>query len=147
MIRPAHYSDIPRILELGAIMHQVTDYASLPYDQERAGQFMASLIGGAGVVFLAEIGGEVVGGIAGALGENWFNDERFAFEIAFFLDPKRRHGITAMKLIRAFVRWAELRGAKRVEAGITTGRGVEGIARLYRSAGFTSANPMFQLEI
>lgn len=147
MIRPATHSDIPRILELGVLMHQLTAYASRPYDQEKAGQFMASLISGGGVVFLAEIDGVVVGGLAGALGECWFNDERFAYEIAFFLEPKRRSGFTAARLAKAFIAWAELRGAKRVEAGITTGCGVEGIARLYRSLGFQSSHPMFELEI
>lgn len=147
MIRPARYSDIPRILELGQIMHQVTDYSTRPFDPEQAGQFMATLIDGAGVIFLAEVDGEVIGGMAGAMGGNWFNDELFAYEIALFVDPKRRNGITAVKLIRAFIRWAEIKGAKRIQAGITTGRGVEGIAKLYRSLGFSSANPMFEMEI
>jgi GNAT superfamily N-acetyltransferase len=147
MIRPATYSDIPRILELGVIMHATTDYSTLNYDQERAGQFMYSLIAGAGVVFLAEVDGVVVGGIAGALGQQWFNDDLYAYEIALFIDPASRSGITAVKLVKAFMAWAKLRGAKHVEAGITTGRGVDGISQFYQSLGFKSEHPMFKMEI
>ena len=147
MIRPATLDDIPRILELGVIMHASTDYASLDYHQERAGQFMADLIGGQGVVFLAEIDGTVVGGMAGAIGQRWFNADLFAYEIALFLDPSRRHGITAAKLVRAFIHWSRAQGAKQIEVGITTGRDVEAITLFYRSLGFKSELPMFKLEI
>lgn len=147
MIRPATHSDIPRILELGTIMHATTNYSGLRYDQERAGQFIAGLISGGGVVFLAEIDGVVVGGIAGALGQQWFNDDLYAFEIALFVEPSRRHGLTAIKLLRAFIKWGQLRGAKHIEAGVTTGQGVDGITRLYQSLGFKSEHPMFKMEI
>lgn len=136
MIRPATLADVPRIVDLGAAMHAESIYRDQPYLPQKVAALMLHLISGAGVVFVSERDGDVVGGMAGGIAPNWFNDEPIAFEYGLFLAPHARHGITAAKLIRAFCVWAERRGAKRLRVGITTGVQVEGTAALYRSLGF-----------
>lgn len=147
MIRPATHADIPRIIELGTILHQTSSYSSMPFVPAKAAAFMGALIDGLGVVFLAEIDGVVVGGIAGGLIDQWFNDDLVAYDYSFFIEPSRRSGITAIKLIRAFEQWAEIRGAKYVQLGIGTGVNVEGTSRLYESMGMQLFAPLYQKEI
>lgn len=147
MIRPATNDDIPRIIELGHLLHQSSSYAGMEFDPGMAGSFIESLISGLGVVFVAEIDGVVVGGLAGGITEQWFSSELLAFDYSFFIDPKTRSGITATKLVKAFTSWAKLRGAKHVQIGITTGINVEGTSRFYRALGFEDAGLFFNKEL
>lgn len=147
MIRAATCADIPRLIELGAIMHATTSYASKPYCHEKTAAFMAHLITGAGVIFAAEVNGEVVGAMAGGITDNWFNDEVIAYEFFVFIDPVRRSGILALKLILAFIEWARIKGATQVQMGVTTEVGTDGIARLYESVGLRNSGPILKMEL
>lgn len=147
MIRIATQDDLPRIVELGRTLHATSSYASLSFDDEKVASLMAVLIDGAGVVFVAEQEGLVIGGIAGGVTEHWFSKDKVAFDYSFFIDPKHRHGITAMKIASTFMEWARLKGATQVRMGITTEINVEGTSRLYRALGFESAGVLFKKEI
>lgn len=148
MIRAAKHSDVPRLVELGAMLHRSSGYASLPFSPGKVASFLGELIDGqSGVVFVAEIDGVVVGGMAGGIIDQWFCDEMVAYDYSIFIDPARRSGITAIRLVRAFEEWARLRGARHVQMGIGTQLNVEGTSKLYQSLGFELFAPLFQKEI
>lgn len=147
MIRPAKHSDIPRLVELGAIMHATTSFSHLDYSPEKTGNFLGALIDGAGVVFVAEVSGEVVGGLPGAVTEQWFNNDLVAYEYCLFVEPGKRQGIIAIRLLLAFQEWAKIKGAKEIHLGITTGVNVEGTSRLYTRLGYQYAGPVMKMEI
>lgn len=147
MIRPATNDDIPRIIELGHLLHQTSSYASMTFDPGMAASFIESLISGLGVVFVADVGGVIVGGIAGGITEQWFSSDLLAFDYSFFIDPKVRSGITATRLMLTFTEWARLKGAKNIQIGITTGINEEGTARFYRSLGFVDSGLFFNKEL
>lgn len=144
MIRPATPDDIPRLVELGRLLHSTSRYADQAYDDGIAGGFFEQLISGVGVVFVAERDCVVIGGLAGGITEQWFSTELLAFDYSFFIEPGARHGITATRLVNAFTHWAKARGANRVQIGITTGINVEGTARFYRAQGFEDAGLFFE---
>ena len=147
MIRPAKHADVPRLIEVGALLHATSSYAETAFNPGKAAKLLDSLIDGLGVVFVAEIGGMVVGGFAGAVTEQWFSDELIAYDYSFFLDPKTRSGITATRLMLSFIEWAKLKGAKHIQVGITTGINVEGTSKFYRSLGFSDAGIFFKRDI
>ena len=147
MIRPATHADIPRLIELGAVMHATTNYSHLVYLPEKTGAFLGSLIDGEGVAFVAEVDGVLVGGLSGGLTEQWFNNDLIAFDYALFVEPGRRQGLIAMKLVLAFQEWARLQGAKQIHMGVTTGVHVSGTARLYSRLGFKYDGPLMKMEI
>ena len=147
MIRPATHDDVPRLVELGAIMHATTSFRDQPYSSERTGDFLKGLIDGAGVMFAAEVSGQVVGGLAGAVGQQWFNNDLIAYEYCVFIEPTRRQGIIATRMILAFQEWARIKGAKQIVMGVTTGVNIEGTTRLYQSLGFEYAGPVFKMEL
>lgn len=146
MIRPATHEDIPRIVELGRILHAESSYSSIPYIDEKVIATMRNVID-TGVIFVAEFDGEVVGGLAGGMAEQWFSNERTAFDYSFFIHPEFRRGAIAVRLMTAFCEWAKLLGAKTVRMGITTGIHVERTAKLYRAMGFNEVGPLFQKEL
>lgn len=146
MIRPATAEDVPRLVELGEMLHRMSTYRGLSYDREKVGAVLLSLIAGSGVVFVSERDGLVMGGMAGGLTEHWFSRDKLAFDYSLFIQPGARHGITAMKLIYAFCEWARLRGARQVRLGITTGLNIDSTSRLYRACGFEDAGKLFVKE-
>lgn len=147
MIRAATHDDIPRLVELGQLLHDSSSYAGSGIKPEKIADLLGQLIDGLGVVFAAEVDGEVVGGFAGAITEQWFSDDLIAFDYSLFIEPSKRQGLTALKLVLAFQNWAKAKGAKEIRMGITTGMNVEGTSRLYRHLGFEYVGPLFRMEI
>lgn len=147
MIRPATHDDVPRLVELGTLLHQTSCYSEMGYSAEKVEKHLRALIDGLGVVFAAEVDGKVVGGFAGAVAEQWFSNDLIAFDYSVFIEPGRRQGILASRLILTFKEWARIKGAKQIHMGITTAMNVEGTARLYRHLGFREAGPLFKMEI
>ncbi|WP_137972002.1 GNAT family N-acetyltransferase [Pseudomonas sp. F(2018)] len=147
MIRAATAGDIPRIIELGRLLHRTSRYANHAYDDEVVGRSLQELIDGSGVVFVAERDGVVIGALLGGITEQWFSTDLLAFEYAFFIEPSARHGIISMRLVNALTTWAELRGAKYLQIGVTTGINVEGTSRFYRANGFSDAGRFFEKEL
>ncbi|MCE1001832.1 GNAT family N-acetyltransferase [Pseudomonas sp. NMI1173_11] len=147
MIRPATHQDIPRLVDLGAIMHATTSYKDRVYIPEKTGEFIGSLIDGLGVMFVAEVDGVVVGGLAGAVTEQWFNTDLIAYEYCLFVEPSRRQGLLAMKLVISFQEWARIKGAKEIHMGVTTGINTSSTARLYSRLGFKYDGPLMKMEV
>lgn len=147
MIRAATKGDVNRLVELAALLHSTSNYARGGFSPEKVRSFLGQQIDGDGVVFVAEVGADVVGGLVGGLTDEWFSDELVAFDYSLFVDPKRRSGLLAIKLLRAFEHWARARGAVRIQMGIGTGVQVAGTSRLYESLGFEFFGPMFTKEL
>lgn len=147
MIRTATYDDIPRILELGNVLHKTSSFADLPFDEDKVSNLMRGLIDGGGVIFVSEIDGVVIGGIAGGVTEFWFCDKKIGFDFSFFIHPDYRGGMSAPRLIVAFTEWAKLKGAIEVHMGITTGIHVDATARLYEKMGFRLSGPLYKKEV
>ena len=51
---------------------------------------------------------------------------------------------TSTRLLDNYIAWARTRGADLIQLGITTGVHVEATTRLYESAGFLPAGPLFE---
>lgn len=138
-IRVATLDDLPRILELGEMLHNESPrWARLSFSRERAGDFIARLIlADWGCVFVAENDGVVVGGIAGTATPHWSSDDILAHEASFFMLPEARGSMAAVRLISALQAWGEMRGAKWLHAGTSTGLDPERTAGLYERLGFT----------
>lgn len=147
MIRVATEEDLPRLLELGKMMHgESENYRGISYDEDKVRATLKELIDGAGVIFLYESMGKVYGGIAGALSEFWFSRERLASDLSLFVEPSHRNGLIAVKLSLAFLNWAKLVGARRVQLGITTGAATEKASSLYRSLGLEDSGQLFKKD-
>lgn len=144
MIRAMRKDDLPELVRLGKLLHETSTYWCFQYDEQKVAEFLSGLVAsGTGVVFVAERDGKVIGGFAGGIVEWWFSRDRLAFDLSLFVHPKHRHGLIAMKLIKAFEAWAKDKGAIEVRLGITTNIGVAGTARLYKSMGFENAGVTF----
>lgn len=147
MIRPAHLSDVERIVEMGRVLHAESAYRKISYSPEKVEMLITRLINGDGVVFVAECEGAVVGGIAGGVTDHWFSDELQGFDYSFFVMPEARQGLHATKLMLALKSWCKAKGATVMRMGITTGINVEGTARFYKYLGLEEMGPLFSGEL
>ena len=147
MIRPAKHSDVPRLIELGTLLHSTTSYSTMNFCPVKSAAFLHELINGQGVVFVAEVRGEVVGGMAGGVIDQWFSNDLIAYDYSLFVEPSKRNGVIAVRLIQTFKEWAKLKGAKQIYMGIGTGVSVEGTTRLDESQGLRNIGPLLMMEI
>jgi len=147
MIRPATLEDIDTIVKIGKVMHQESMYSDLPFDEVKVRNLMAGLIDGNGVVFVAERGGNIIGGFAGAVAEFWFNTAIHAFDFGLFILPEHRGGSAAIRLLAAFEHWAKEMGAMWCDIGITTGVHTEQTSRLYTKLGYNQSGVLFRKEV
>lgn len=137
-IRTATTDDVPRLVELGAALHAESPrWSRIPFSRARAAETLTALILSAdGVVYVAERDGQIIGGIAACIQQHWACEARVAHELSFFIEPARRGGFDACRLICAMRAWAEMRGAVWLVAGTSTGVDPELTARLYERLGF-----------
>jgi GNAT superfamily N-acetyltransferase len=140
--------DLDRILDLGELLHKESPrWSRLSFNRAKAAEFIAQLIiGPAGVVFLAEQDGLVVGGIAGMSAAHWSSDDVVAQEVSFFMAPEARGSMVAVRLILALQAWGEIRGAKWLQAGTSTGLDPERTAGLYERLGFSRCAIGLEIE-
>lgn len=148
MIRPATLIDVPRLVELAEQMHGESRFASLAFDADKMAATLAALAGGAGCLLVAEHDGQIIGGFAGWCAEHFFSREKTAGDFGLFVQPDRRGGIAAARLLQAFVAWAREQGVadQWIQAGITTGVHIEATTRLYRSIGFAPIGTVFEFQ-
>lgn len=137
-IRVAIPADVPRIVDLGAALHAESPrWSRIPFNPARAAETMTRLILSAdGVVFVYEVDGLVVGGIAGVVQPHWACVAGIAHEMSFVIDPEYRGGMAACRLICSLVAWGKMKGAAWLHAGTSTGLEPEMVARLYERLGF-----------
>jgi GNAT superfamily N-acetyltransferase len=90
--------------------------------------------------FVAEIDGEVVGVCAGQVFKSDFGHAKLAIDIGLYIKPDRRNYYAAKNLVKAYVAWAEERGAKNnVWFGACAGIDNEKAARFLERCGFERA--------
>ncbi|WP_368647805.1 N-acetyltransferase family protein [Castellaniella ginsengisoli] len=150
MMRPATLEDVPALVEMGAGMAAESPrWNRLTYSGERVGNTLRNLIESPdGLVLVGErSGGLIAGGIAAIASPNWMSEEMIVQELALFVRPEFRGSILACRLICGLAEWAKLKGARWVEAGVSTGVSPERTAALYQRLGFKAFMVGLELEI
>lgn len=147
-LRPATLIDVPELVKLGhTFIQEAPNYKNRPYIAENASMHFTNLIKGGGAIFLVEHQDEIIGGFVGRIGGDWFNNIKIAFDDALYVKPEFRKSRAAYMLIQAFIRWAQLMGASRIQCGTTTGVESAACIRLYKHFGFTEYGTVLDLEL
>ena len=147
-LRVATLPDVPAMVALGQeFIKEAPNYQGRDYVTEYAEKHFTSLIKGGGVIFLVEHQEQIIGGFVGRMGGDWFNDIKIAFDDVLYVAPEFRKSRAAYMLIQAFIRWAQLMGADRIQCGTTTGVESAACIRLYKHFGFTEYGTVLDLEL
>ncbi len=147
MIRQAAIADVPRLVELGAQMHAESPrFSRLAFDAEKLAAFLGSAVNAPHVlVLVAERDDQIVGGFVGLALEHWCSRDLVATDLALFIEPRKRGGLIASRLVRAYLDWAERRGAKLIQLGITTGVATLATERLYEVLGLSRCGSIYEV--
>ena len=114
MIRLATIEDMPEMIRIGRNFSGFVPHGDgiIP-DDEQLERSLTTLFNLGGVVFLAEKGGEVIGGLVAILSPVWYNMDRFyATELGWWVEKEHRTGTTALRLVKVFEKWAKDSGAE-----------------------------------
>jgi hypothetical protein len=76
---------------------------------------------------------------------HWFSDDLVASEFGVFLLPEHRGGTAVVRLIREFIRWAQEKGAKMIQIGVSTGVKTGETAALYKAIGLKPCSFGFEV--
>jgi GNAT superfamily N-acetyltransferase len=147
-IRPAISADLDTLVALGRRMHAESPrFSMLGFDETKVRALLLNAItDDRYLLIVAEReDGEVIGGFAGFMAPHWFSQDYVASDIGLFVDPDRRGGIVAARLLKDYVAWAQARGAKQINAGISTGVMVEQTAQMYRLLGLKQFGYLFEV--
>lgn len=146
MIRVATEADIPALVDLGQEMHNESNFSTLTFDVEKTKEYVKNLMG-YGIVFCSEVDGAITGFIAGFLYQPYFSYDFMATDIGLFITKDARGGMAAPRLIDAFTKWAQEKGAKQIRPGISVGGNIDGVGRLYERMGYSIVGSVFMKEI
>lgn len=147
-IRVATLSDIPTLVQFGeSFVSESPNYKNRGYDVHHAANHFSNLINGTGVIFVAEYESQVIGGFAGGIVNDWFSNQKMAFDYVLYIKPEFRKSHVAFELISAFITWSKLMGANRIQCGTATGVETKACVRLYKKFGFIETGTFLDLEI
>ena len=136
-IRYVEMADIDQCIQLGYAMHQESVYRVHPYLPDKVAFLVQTCIESREYVGLvAEYSGQIVGFMAGIVGENFFSNTRYANDIALYVRPENRGSTAAVRLISEFLTWADSMGCDEVRCGITTQINDPIAIKLYKRFGF-----------
>lgn len=136
MIRTATHEDMPVLVDLARELVEEGRFAPFGFIPEKVRATFEKLIDGAGVIFVAERAGEIVGGMACGMSSDWFSDVPITYELGLFIRAERRGGFTAAMLIVAYLEWANSLGSLvNINAGVTSGIHQERTVEIYERVG------------
>lgn len=150
-IRFATLDDIPAFVELSRIFHGLTRFKEYDYNPERVAANLRAIIEnprGTHCFFVAEdSGGKPVGGLIGCMESHFFSDKLVASIIHYDVLPEKRMGGAGLKLLTAFKKWSENRGAFELAVGINSGTNLKQMDSFLRKLGFQMTGGNYSMAL
>jgi len=148
MVRPALYSDIPRLVELLEEMHARSKYAEYPVSKRKFKDLcMESIRSGNGCLFVSEDKGEIRGFIIGAVDDLYHVLRvKYATDLFFYVSEQ---GKGAGQLVTQFIDWAIAKpDVVTIRMGATDAiTDFNRVAKLYERKGLTQEGVMHEMRI
>jgi GNAT superfamily N-acetyltransferase len=85
--------------------------------------------------------------VAGFLSDYFFCNETIASDNLLFVDRQHRGTLAAVRLLRAFRKWAAARGARELCLGISTVVDAERIGKLYERMGLSRVGAIYKQRL
>lgn len=144
MIRKGTLDDIEAVMRLGHQLHKESSYDHVTFNPEKAAATCKLLIEH-GFMVVAEIDGEIVGGMMGDTTAMWYTDDLIGIDYSLYVDPAHRNGLIAARLVVKFIEWCKEMGCKQIRPGV--GTGICGVGRLYEHMGFKMVGNQYCMDV
>ena len=149
-IRRAAEGDIPALVGMGRAMHDESPhYASLAFSEAKVEQLIRWMLSASETqcALVAEESGRIVGMLGGFVSEYFFGHDLVASDYVFYVRPENRGGSSAVRLLRAFEKWAISAGASEIVPGVSTRLSVARTEGLYLALGYEKAGVILSKRI
>lgn len=137
-IRPADPQDADQLLALGERFFEFSQFSGfVAFDSAGCKESVLSIIRD-GIAYVAEIDGEIIGGILGVIVPVWFSPRHVvAAELGWWIDEQYRGGRAGVMLLRAFEGAAKVAGAVAVSMSDLSAGGTWPAGRLFEKLGYS----------
>lgn len=139
-IRFATLHDIPSFVELARTFQVRTRFKDYAFNAERVADNLRAAVEnprGTHCFFVAVDSNEQpIGCLIGCAERHFFSDQVVASVIQYNLLPDKRMSGAGLKLLTAFKKWAENRGAYELAVGINSGTDLQQMDSFLRKLGF-----------
>jgi len=150
-IRFATLDDIPGTVEVGRVVVAETRFKAYDYNAERVAATLKDIVestsGTHCLLVAVNAEDQVVGCLIGCVEKHIFSEEPVASVIVYIVSPQYRMGGAGLKLLTAFKKWAENRGAFEIYAGISSGVELGKMDRFLRKLGFHLTGGNYSLQL
>ena len=153
-IRFATDNDVPACVECGRRMHAITRFAIYDFNAERVAQNLRSVVEsgqngkGTHCFFVVEDDQkQIIGALIGCVERHFFSDQIVASVIHYDVLPEKRMSGSGLKLLTAFRKWAENRGAFELSVGINSGVQLDKMHRFLMRLGFEQTGGNYALPL
>jgi len=150
-IRFATINDIPVFVELGKHVHKTTRFKQYGYNEEKMAKQLRAIIDdvkGTHCFFVAENDNkEPVGWLLGCIESHLFSEHAIASVINYGVVPGKRTSGAGLRLLTAFRKWAENRGAVELSAGVNSGVDLDKMDTFLRKLGFELTGGNYSLAL
>jgi GNAT superfamily N-acetyltransferase len=128
-------------------MHAESKYRCYDFDPLKLANTISELIElDRGIAIVAELQGQIVGGLIGYLAEHYFGNDLAAYGLALFIHAEHRNGMVGPRLIKQYVEQARNKGASEIVFANTTGYEKERVGRLFERLGFNHDGYVFSTK-
>ena len=136
-IRPATVLDVLLMHELGQrYSDEALHHEHFPVEHEHCSRAAVdTIISDDGDILLAFNGNELIGYMWCYIGSLPWSTKPLAFDALLYVEPQHRHGV-GVRLIKAYVEWAEQKGAIAANISIASGINNDRTVKLYEKLGF-----------
>ena len=143
----ATLEDLDVLMDIGESMHKESPrFSRMSYSPAKVLQMFIDLINAdCGLIVVAEQDDKIIGGIAAIVSQHWFSQDLMASDIALFIVPEHRGGITAVRLVKHYVAWAKEQGAVITQMGISTGVHADETAAMFKAIGLKQFGYLFEV--
>jgi hypothetical protein len=139
-IRFGTLEDIPAFVELARTFQVRTRFKDYTFNPERVSSNLRAAIEsprGLHCFIVAEDSeSQPVGCLIGCVERHFFSDQVVASIVQYNLLPEKRMGGAGIKMLTAFKKWAESRGAYELAVGINSGTDLKQMDSFLRKLGF-----------
>ena len=147
-VRHATEADLARLVELCRVMHaEAPNLNHTALDEAKVAKTLDFARAGGLLLVHEGADGVIDGFFAGVLTERWFSRDPYFTDLGLFVDPARRGGLAAYRMLRLAIQWCEAKGLnpKDVTLGISTGVHPETTGKLFEQLGFERRGGLYQL--
>lgn len=150
-IRFATINDIPVFVELGKQVHKTTRFKQYGYNEEKMAKQLRAIVDdvkSTHCFFVAENDNkEPVGWLLGCIESHLFSEHAIASVINYGVVPNKRMSGAGLRLLTAFRKWAENRGAVELNAGVNSGIDLDKMDKFLRKLGFELTGGNYSLGL